>query len=513
MKRRCLLYLFLFSILLPLWSQSGVDILNKQIRIDKQKNTVYELLNYIGDISNLYFIYDSKVVDNERKTKISAGTYTIREAVLQVLQSANYELKVVGKYILVNTKVGQSNQSRPAAVHRIKDIVRYKQISGTILEKITQTPIPYCSVSLEGTGVGTVTNSNGKFLLRVPDTLHIERLHISHIGYEPHRIPIALMENSPMNIYLTPHIVSIQEVIVRLVNPQKIVKEVLEAREMLCFNEPAYFTTFYREGIERKKEFIKLTEAVFKVYKQSYNRPLFSDQVKLLKMRKITNNDIKDTVVLRMKAGVDASLILDLMKNVPDFLEIDDRNVYDYSKIDMTEIDSRMAHVISFEQKKGITEPYYKGKLYIDAQNSALLSAQFEISPKYIEKVADVFVVKKTRNVSVTPQRIVYTVSFREWKGKYYMNHTRGDLYFKTKLKKQLFATPIHIFFEMATCKVDTTNVLPFPKQERILTRQIFSEEKFVYDDNFWGNFNVILPEESINKNLSRITSKIEESE
>lgn len=513
MKRICLLYLFLFTVLLPLWSQSGIDILNKQIRIGKQKNTVYELLNYIGDVSNLYFIYDSKVVDNERKTKINGGTYTIREAVFQVLQSDNYELKVVGKYILINNKVGQPSQLRSSVVRRTKDTVLYKQISGSVLEKISQVPIPYCSVSLEGTGIGTVTNSNGKFLLRVPDTLHIERIHISHIGYEPHRIPITLIENSPMNIYLTPHIVSIQEVIVRLVNPQKIVKEVLEARDKLCFNEPTYFTTFYREGIEHKKDLIKLTEAVFKVYKQSYNHPVSSDQVKLLKMRKITNSDIQDTLMLRMKAGVEASLTLDLMKNVPDFLEIDDRNVYDYSKIDMTEIDSRMAHVISFEQKKGVTEPYYKGKLYIDAENSALLSAQFEVSPKYVEKVADIFVVKKTRNVTVTPQRIVYTVSFREWKGKYYMNHTRGDLYFKIKLKRQLFATPIHIFFEMATCKVDTINVLPFPKQERLLTRQILSEEKFVYDGNFWGNFNVILPEENINKNLSRITSKIEESE
>lgn len=42
---------------------------------------------------------------------------------------------------------------------------------------------------------------------------------------------------------------------------------------------------------------------------------------------------------MRMKAGVEASLLLDLMKNVPDFLEINDKNIYDYTKIDMTEID------------------------------------------------------------------------------------------------------------------------------------------------------------------------------
>lgn len=513
MKRVCLSILFLVVCLLPVWSQAGEDLLNKHVKIEKQKNTVYELLNYIGDISGSYFIYDSKIINNEQKSKISSGTYTIREAVFAVLQSDDYTLKSIGKYILINKRNTTSVSLQQRAITKRIDTVSYRHISGVILEKIAKTPIPYCSVSLEGTGIGTVTNNNGRFMLRVPDTLHIEKLHISHIGYEPHRIPIAFMENGPINIYLSPHIVSIQEVIVRLVNPLKIVKEVLEARSRLCLAEPSYFTTFYREGIERKNELLKLTEAVFKVYKQSYNRPNFSDQVKLLKMRKITNNAVKDTVVLRMKAGVDASLILDLMKNVPDFLEIDDRNVYDYSKIDMTEVDSRMAHVISFEQKKGVTDPCYTGKLYIDAQNSALLGAQFEISPKYIAKAEELFVLKRARSVAVHPQRIIYNVSYREWNGKYYMNHARGDLYFKIKGKRQLFSTPMHIFFEMATCKIDTTNVVPFPRQDRLLTKQIFSEESFAYDDKFWGNFNVILPEESISKNLSRITSKIEESE
>ncbi len=70
----------------------------------------------------------------------------------------------------------------------------------------------------------------------------------------------------------------------------------------------------------------------------------------------------------------------------------------------------------------------------------------------------------------------------------------------------------MHIFFEMVTCKVDTINVEPFPRDERLPTKQIFSEKSFAYDDKFWGNFNIILPEENISKNLFRITSKIEES-
>ena len=512
MKRLCLFLIFTVIILSPMWPENGGDSLSKHIRIEKRKDTVYELLNYIGDVSGFYFIYDSKIIDNEKKAKLPAGSYSIREAINFVLQSDNYTLRTLDRYILINKANASSSHKEGAFASKNKDSVSYKQISGTVLEKMTQSPIPYCSVGFEGTGIGTITNNNGKFVLRVPDSLLTDKLHISHIGYESQRIPIAFMQNNPSNIYLSARIVPLQEVIFRLVNPRKIVKEALEARDHLYLDKPSYFTSFYREGIMRKNELFKLTEAVFKVYKQSYNHSLSSDQVKLLKMRKITNNAVKDSVLLKMKAGVEASLLLDLMKNVPDFLEINDKNIYDYTKIDMTEIDSRMAHVISFEQKKGVTEPYLRGKLFIDSENSALLCAQLEVNPQYIDKAEDQFVVRRGKNVKIHPQQIVYTVSYKELDGKYYMNHVRGDLVFKMKGRGQLFYSPMHIFFEMVTCKVDTINVQPFPREERLPVRKIFSEESFAYDNNFWGDFNVILPEENINKNLSRITSKIEES-
>lgn len=512
MKRLCSLLLFTCILLSPLWPRNGDDPLSKRIQVLKQKNTVYELLNYIGDVSGFYFIYDSKTIDNEKRSKLPAGTYTVRDAIFQVLQSDNYTLRMVDHYIMINQKgTSEPPLHKPVPAKAI-DSLSCIHVSGTVREKLSKEPVPYCSVNLEGTTVGTITNNNGRFILQIPDSLSSRRLHVSHIGYESHLIPVAFMQETPIDIYLNPRIVPIQEVIFRLVNPKKIVKEVLEARDRLYLDKPSYFTTFYREGVERKKEFLRLTEAVFKVYKQSYDRASSSDQVKLLKMRKITSDAVKDSVLLRMKAGVEASLLLDIMKNIPDFLEIDDKNVYDYTKIDMTEIDSRMAHVISFEQRKDVTEPCLRGKLYIDAENSALLCAQLEVNPKFIDKAEELFVIKRGKNVSVHPQQIIYTVSYKELNGKYYMNHVRGDLFFKMREKRQLFYSPTHLFFEMVTCKVDTVNVQPFAKEERLPVKKIFSEERFAYDNRFWGDFNVILPEENINKNLSRITSKIEES-
>jgi hypothetical protein len=70
----------------------------------------------------------------------------------------------------------------------------------------------------------------------------------------------------------------------------------------------------------------------------------------------------------------------------------------------------------------------------------------------------------------------------------------------------------MHIFLEMATCSIDTIDAKPFPRNERLQTKKIFSDTDFQYDANFWGDFNIILPNEELNEAVSKIAAKIEES-
>ena len=69
----------------------------------------------------------------------------------------------------------------------------------------------------------------------------------------------------------------------------------------------------------------------------------------------------------------------------------------------------------------------------------------------------------------------------------------------------------LHIWFEMITCKVETGQVVAFPRTERLPTRTIVSDTYFKYDENFWKDFNVIPLEEEISKLIEKISLKIEE--
>ncbi|MDR1938548.1 MAG: carboxypeptidase-like regulatory domain-containing protein [Tannerellaceae bacterium] len=487
--------------------------LSRTIKLPKSEGTVYELLEKVTERSGYLFIYDNSVIDNEQTARIKKGEYTIRQAIYEITGNHQLRLRIAGDHILIQPPSEQPSPTLPAVAS--EDSLDYITIEGTLLDRYNREPVSYATVGIPADAIGTITNRNGDFRLRLPDSLRNSKVYFSHIGYLTQEFEILQPAAEQAGVFLLePKVISIQEVVVRLVNPLRLLHSMLDNREANYAKIPVYFTSFYREGVERRKGFVNLTEAVFKVYKTPYNNAPSADQVKLLKMRRISNENEQDTLITKIKSGINACLMLDMIKNLPDFLLPENEHQYNYVHGDITVIDNRIANIISFEQKKDIKEPLYRGELFLDAENDALLSARFEIHPKYVEKATEMLVTRKSKNLHIASQQVVYNVSYKPWNGTYYVNHIRGDLYFKIKKRNQLFgSTTIHTWFEMVTCKIETEDVTRFTRNEALRTRTIFAETNFAYDSDFWGNFNIILPEEKLNEAISRITSKIEETE
>ncbi len=511
--KRILICLFC---LIPFCLQAAAPdnpVLNRVIALPKAKGTVYEMLNVISESSGMLFIYSDKTINNNHKSKIDKGKMTLKQAILDATQKPNLKMKVIDNHILLyldEVIIHEKNDS-VILIDSIKPA--FVSIEGVVKDQDTFEPLPFASVTLNGSGIGTVSNQTGHFALKIPDSLAQNSIRFSYVGYESKDIPVALMTKERMDILLNIKVISMQEIIIHIVNPLKVVNEMLDKRIINSPTKPVVFTAFYREGVDYKNGFVNLTEAVFNIYKQPFSSSK-EDQIKLLKMRKISNKNITDSILLKLKAGINASLYLDLMKNLPDFLEINDENPYNYAKIDMASIDSKLAHVIAFEQKPGIEEPLHKGEMYIDTENSALLNAHFEINPAYIQKAKSRLIIKQSKGMDISPKTAIYTVSYKEWNGKYYLYYVRGDLSFSIKKKSWLFNRPktINSFFEMVISKIDTENVKPFSKEENLSGSKVLSDIKYTYDPNFWDDFNIILPERKLSDEIERISLKIEES-
>ncbi|WP_416277228.1 STN and carboxypeptidase regulatory-like domain-containing protein [Parabacteroides bouchesdurhonensis] len=491
----------------------GKDTLDCKIILLKTKGTIYQMLGEITERSGFLFIYDSNILDNDQRIKLKKKEYTIREAVHAITGQNDLKMKIIGNHILLSlhqkTDSAANVIDQPLAGH--KESI-YFDVEGVLHDNYTQEPISYGTVGVKEAGVGTITNQNGEFRLRLPDSLLHSTIYFSHLGYKPQEINSQLLIGRHNFLTLEPQVIPIQEIVVRLVNPRKLLQDMIDKRNINYANHPAYLTSFYREGVEHRKKLSNLTEAIFKIYKTPYMSP-HKDQVKLLKMRRISDENEKDSLIAKMKSGINACLLLDVIKILPDFFMTDYNDQYNYIHSDITVIDNRLANVISFEQKANVKEPLYKGAIYIDAENDALLRVSFEFNPQYVKDVGNILIIKKSRDIKIIPQKVSYTVTYKPWNNTYYINHIRGDLNFKIKKRRKIFNTnTLHVWFEMATCRIDTIDVRRFTKHEILPTRSIFAETNFIYDKDFWENFNVILPEEKLNEAISKISSKIEET-
>ena len=88
-------------------------------------------------------------------------------------------------------------------------------LSGKVFDSGTQNPLPECNVYLSDFNYGTITDSLGNYILRIPAVETDQYLIISYVGYLKYSIKISEITSMPFIIYMNPEIKMLDEIIVR----------------------------------------------------------------------------------------------------------------------------------------------------------------------------------------------------------------------------------------------------------------------------------------------------------
>lgn len=495
------------------FAQSTSSCLDRKINIPRQNTSLYQALNLITAQTGCSFIYDSRLVDNNRKVKISADNQNVKDVLAQVLSDPQLIFKEFDSHILICRYSDKSLLTGDRQAQIIKDSVSgYFTIKGHIHDNLNQEAVAYATIGCSEANLGTVSNNEGMFVLKVPLAFRKGSIVISHLGYLPQIFPIQIFEDNDAAIFLERRIISIQEVLIRYTDPREIIKKALTERSLNNAENPVYITSFYREGVLKNERLLSYSESVIKQYKTGFEAA-GEDMVKALKSRKLSNVSKKDTTLLKLKGGIEAGLQLDLVKNLPAFIDPAEMDSYTYTYSDIISYDTQDAYAIEFEPKENNGIAVFRGTIYIARESYAILGADFEIAPDCLEKVAGDFIQKKTLRLKVKFEQIKYSVSYLKINGVYYLNHARSDLFIRTRHSRRFGSDLFHTFMEVASCKIDTESVQRFSNKETINPSTIFSDLPYVYDQSFWEQYNFILPEASIDNALKKLLSHIEEIE
>jgi len=472
----------------------------------KAKNVnLYEILNDIGSITGYEFSYNSDLVKTNNKIKGSFENISVRNLLKEILNDTSLECKIVDKQIVICKK---NSFNQIVSFKSFQETINALTIKGTIVDINTKKELPYANVSVLNKSIGTVSNEQGKFVLKLPFNELVDTIVISYIGYKNAFIPIKQLSLSNNKIYLKEDPFQIKEIIIRGNNAEVILQQAIDKIRDNYYTDPYYITSFYREIVTERNELSSINEAVMDVYKSPYSG-LFSDQIKLLKSRKNEYYTSADTVSLKLQGGMLASLSLDLIKNPLYFLSSNLLRYYSFNLKEIVNYNEGSAYNISFKPKIYVQNNAFEGKIYINTSDLAILAIEFKLTSEGLLREGRNLIVQRSFKTKVKTTSASYVINYRQINNKYFINMTRGELQFKIKYKRKLFSTDFKTVFEFAVNNIDTTDVSRFSRVETISPNKVFIDEDFKYDQDFWGDYNYISPNESLEEALMRIEQKV----
>ena len=387
-------------------------------------------------------------------------------------------------------------------------------IRGKVVNAVTKEVLVFASVTVQQTNIGIITNLDGEFTLKIDDSLASGNLEISFLGFKNKVIAISDLKGNKNTIEMEPAPIPIKEVVVRPVDPVEIVEKAISRISKNYESEPNLMTAFYRETIKKNRSYVSIGEAAVEIFKAPYANDVRFDGARIYKGRKSSDVERMDTVLFKLQGGPVNSLQLDIVKNTESILTREAMENYNYSLSGVIQINDKPHYVIDFNQKPSVEIPLFMGSLYIDMDTYALSEAEFGFNLSDKNAAVSIFIRKKPLGMDIYPEVASYRTQYREQDGKMHFAYSRAEVRFKINWKKKLFNTNYTTMSEIAVTDRTDQEVIKFTGKEKIRYTDVFSEKVSSFaDDKFWGEYNVIEPDQSIESAIRRLNRKLKFSE
>ncbi|MDD2381078.1 MAG: SusC/RagA family TonB-linked outer membrane protein, partial [Mariniphaga sp.] len=173
--------------------------------------TVKEVFKHIEENSEFILLYNEKWVNVNRRLDITASNETVEKILDQTFKGTRNVYKIYDRQIVIlkdEKEDIQSFRNENFHLNSKSEIQQQKEISG----KVTGSdgiPIPGVSIIVKGTTIGTITDSNGEFSLRIPPNAEI--LQFSFVGMLTQEIPVE--EQTTFTIVMEEQTIGLEEIV------------------------------------------------------------------------------------------------------------------------------------------------------------------------------------------------------------------------------------------------------------------------------------------------------------
>jgi len=356
-------------------------------------------------------------------------------------------------------------------------------LRGRILDSETGQPLAYATVSVNQLGIGTASNQDGDWSLRIPATGANEKLNVCFMGYMTKTLNIANLPEVS-TIRLNPSHFDLAEVVVV---PRDFIAELLtKAYKAIPENYPTKPTLcdgFYRET-QRVNDslFLCFDEAVLNVYKNTYKNTRNFGQIRIEKSRKNVFPGIDSINDVRFYGGPHFPNDLDIVFSRWDFIKPSEYKNWVFEIEGVYKDSLSSVYTISFKNRKA-PNSNFQGRMFINKDNLAYVG--FELKRAGLS----VFTQKQMQSgASYLPGNTNIKIGYTEKDGKYFLSY----ITYKTNGVNTASKTRIYKDIEYVTTSIKTDSVSPIPFNQQFDYTDILSIKADNYDQTYWKDYNIL---------------------
>ncbi|MGE8344083.1 MAG: SusC/RagA family TonB-linked outer membrane protein [Flavobacterium sp.] len=132
---------------------------NKLITLHVKNKPISLIIKSIEEQSDFRIIYNTKKIDTDQLADIDVNNASLETVLTQLLKDKDIAFYIQKKQVLLTPSVPETSNSAVQETSRM--------ISGTVYSAKDRQPLPGASIRIKGTGMGAITDFNGKFVYQL----------------------------------------------------------------------------------------------------------------------------------------------------------------------------------------------------------------------------------------------------------------------------------------------------------------------------------------------------------
>lgn len=351
---------------------------------------------------------------------------------------------------------------------------QFVEIKGVVLDSITLQPVAYANIGVSKLGLGTITNQQGNFRLRLPMSALNQTAQIQILGYQTYTFPIIKSQQS-RTFKLVPLATELSEAVVfprdTLLNMLRLAYWAIPKNYP---TQPIMQTGFYRE-VQKANDtlYLNFIEAILDVYKGSYEKPSGLGQIRVVKSRKNNFPGLDTINNVRFYGGPHCPNNLDFVFKHKSYINPKNFKDYHYWLTEQKQMGVFKIYCIEFKDKNDSVS----GTIYLDKETLAYTG--FEVFKKKEEKNLHNNFKFIDRHCKVVYQQI---------EGRWYLNYIIYDaIGLNEGLNRKVF-----LHDEYLATSTRTDSVQPIPFEQEFAPMDIISIKAEDYSQTNWNDYNIL---------------------